>query len=169
MTQKTAPKAGKNEAPVITQQNPAAPAARRNHGGGIRSRLQGWRLSLLAVLAGCMLATTAPAALLRVELGFVDGSKQISVEQDAELRARAELTLQQPTLIRGQWEFSGPLSAGNFEVLKLVQLMAGGSGTMTLLSPLLPTSMNGSYRIRLCLQPPCDQVTELRYAVFPPR
>jgi len=132
---------------------------------GLSSRGIHW----LLVLSVLFNASVVSAAVLRIELVFADGSQLITVEQGAQLRAKAKLTIQQPTLIRGRWEFSGPLSAHRFERLKLIQQMVGGSGIETLLSPLLPTAVTGRYRLRLCLQEVCDKAVQLTYAVFPPK
>ncbi|MTI08986.1 hypothetical protein [Curvivirga aplysinae] len=118
----------------------------------------------------------APAgelSLRRIELKFSNNSHTAVIRKDDQLRAVAKVNFRSSGLFRGEWRLvdpSGSLGGGNGRLLKTIrqQFVSTGDGSTQIVSPPLPSDVNGLHRVILVIDDTDDSVSapELRYFVL---
>ncbi len=106
----------------------------------------------------------------RLELQLDDGSSLQVVTKGALLRPRAVVSFFGAGLLIATWELADPsTTAGEpvFGPLQTVQQVLAGSEPVTLIGPILPTIIPGSYIVRLTIRDPAMafEYPEARYYV----
>jgi len=112
----------------------------------------------------------APFSITRLALRYDDGSRVKIIPENGQLRLIADINFNGAGLLQAQWEIAGPTAPGGipfFRPMQLVRQYLVGSQYYSLTSPLLPSSVDGMYFVRLVVQAPTGvkEIPLLRYFV----
>jgi len=96
-------------------------------------------------------------SIRRIELHFDNDSRTDVVQKGEALRAVAEVNFQSNGLLRGEWRIvdaAGSMGAQHGRVLQVVrqQLVSSGEGKTQIISPPLPTSVNGLHLVSFVVE-----------------
>jgi len=121
--------------------------------------------------------TTGGAAsfgISRLTLKFLDDDSRATVRaEDSRLRAVARIRFTGTGLLQAAWQIATPASTpGNeiFRPLRLERRQLTGNGEVELISPPLPTSLQGQYFVALIVEDPGlgFETPRLIYTILPP-
>jgi hypothetical protein len=121
--------------------------------------------------------TTGGAAsfgISRLTLKFLDDDSRATVRaEDSRLRAVARIRFTGTGLLQAAWQIATPTSTpGNeiFRPLRLERRQLTGNGEVELISPPLPTSIQGQYFVALIVEDPGlgFETPNLIYTILPP-
>jgi hypothetical protein len=121
--------------------------------------------------------TTGGAAsfgISRLDLKFLDDDSRATVrEVDSRLRAVARVRFTGTGLLQASWQIATPTSSPGNEIyrpLRLERRQLTGNGDVELISPPLPTSIQGQYLVALIVEEPGlgFDTPRLTYAILPP-
>jgi len=102
----------------------------------------------------------------RVELRFQDDrGHRVVVEQGAELRVQAHVTVRGSGVLRADWEVSGPAPDRAFRPLGMIRQVVPATGELTLASGPLPTDVPGRYQVRFRLRTGWQRSAGVGYTV----
>ena len=127
-------------------------------------------------VAGLNITTGGGASfgISRLDLKFLDDDSRATVRTvDSRLRAVARVRFTGTGLLQASWQIATPTSTpGNeiFRPLRLERRQLTGSGDVELISPPLPTSIQGQYLVALVVEEPGlgFDTPRLTYAILPP-
>lgn len=112
-------------------------------------------------------------AVRRIDLSFENQSRTDVVQKGGPLRAVADVSFASNGLLRGEWRLVDPtasLGSGRGRVLQVVrqQLVSSGQGRVRILSPKLPTDLNGLYLLSFSVEDTTASINTpiLRYFVI---
>ncbi|MCX4187492.1 hypothetical protein [Methylophaga sp. OBS4] len=125
----------------------------------------------LAVYAG---SDNAQALTIkRIDLAFEDYSRSNIVALNEDIRAVADISFSSSGVLQGEWRIIDPtvsLGAGSGRILKVIRqsLVSSGQGRTRVVSPKLPTDLNGLYLLAFSVQQTTEEfeVPILRYFVI---
>lgn len=111
--------------------------------------------------------------LRRIELSFENDKRSDVVNKGDTLRAIAEVSFQSNGLLRGEWRIVDPtasLGQSTGRLLQVVrqQLVSSGQGQTRIISPPLPTNINGLHLVSFVVDDTDTTITtpEIRYFVL---
>ncbi|WP_420547520.1 hypothetical protein [Curvivirga sp.] len=112
-------------------------------------------------------------SLRRIELVFSNNSHTAVINKDDQIRAVAKVKFRSSGLFRGEWRVvdpTGSLGGSNGRLLKRIrqQLVSTGEGETQIVSPPLPSDLNGLHKVVLIIEDTDANVSapELRYFVL---
>lgn len=131
---------------------------------------------VLSIAVALAVVSQAPAAndggqpgtlrVERLELRFKeDRGHRALIDQGAELRLQAHVTVSGAGVLRADWEVSGPAPDPTFRPLGLVRQVVPATGEVTLDSEPLPTDVPGRYQVRFRLRTGWQRSAGVGYTV----
>lgn len=116
----------------------------------------------------------ASFGISRLDLKFLDDDSRATVRTvDSRLRAVARVRFTGTGLLQASWRIATPTSTPGNEIyrpLRLERRQLTGNGEVELISPPLPTSIQGQYLVALVVEEPGlgFDTPRLTYAILPP-
>ncbi len=116
----------------------------------------------------------ASFGISRLDLKFLDDDSRATVRAvDSRLRAVARVRFTGTGLLQASWRIATPTSTPGNEIyrpLRLERRQLTGNGEVELISPPLPTSIQGQYLVALIVEEPGlgFDTPRLTYAILPP-